>query len=396
MLSNQILDRNVDFREALREAVLVPTDEQAELRTVVRDYLESCGDGPLRRVLGSDLGTDRRAWQTMAEEQGLPALAISESDGGMGYGFAELAVAIEECGRRLAFPSLLTTAVLGAELLSALPPGGWRSEWLAAIAAGELLMAVTGPGVPAAGASNVSARASDGGWQLHGTAEFVLDGAAADVVLVLCEDGGTGPALFACKTDAAGLRRSPLQTLDLTRAQARYEFQGSEAILLAEGDVVAAAWHRMLAMGKVAIAAEQLGVAGFALDTAVEYAKSRQQFGRPIGSFQAIKHKCADLLVELESARSAVAFAIWAAQSGHTSLPLAAALAKTAASDACTKVTAESIQIHGGIGFAWENTAHLYFRRAKSMEVLFGDGQDQRADIGQLLGLAPVAGGSAS
>lgn len=395
MLSNQILDRNVDFREGLREAALVPTDEQAELRTVVRDYLESAGEAGLRRVLGSDLGTDRRAWKAMAEEQGLPALAISESDGGMGYGFAELAVAIEECGRRLAFPSLLTTAVLGAELLFALPPGAHRAEWLAAIAAGNLLMAVTGPGVPATGASNVSARASGGGWLLDGTAEFVLDGAAADVVLVLCGDSGPGAALFACKTDAPGLLRSPLQTLDLTRAQARYEFHGAEAILLAEGDAAAAAWHRMLALGKVAIAAEQLGVAGFALETAVEYAKSRQQFGRPIGSFQAIKHKCADLLVELESARSAVAFAIWAAQSGHTSLPMAAALAKTAASDACTKVTAESIQIHGGIGFAWENTAHLYFRRAKSMEVLFGDGQAQRADIGQLLGLAPPAGGAA-
>ncbi|MDQ0242123.1 acyl-CoA dehydrogenase family protein [Arthrobacter bambusae] len=390
MLSDQVLDRNVVYREALREAALVPTAEQVELRTLVRGYLEkSCGEAALRRVLEPDPGTDRAGWQAMAGEQGLPALAIAESDGGLGYGFAELAVALEECGRQLAFPSLLTTAVLGAGLLSALPSGGPQTDWLAAIAAGELLVAVTGPGVPASGAPAVSARARGAQWLLHGTADFVLDGAAADLALVLCGGYGQGQAIFACRTDTPGLCRTPLQTLDLTRAQARYDFDGAEATLVADGEAAVAAWERMVSLGQVGIAAEQLGVAGQALDSAIEYAKSRHQFGRPIGSFQAIKHKCADLLIDLESARSAVAFAIWSASNGHSCLPLAAAVAKAAASEACTKVTAESIQIHGGIGFAWEHTAHLYFRRAKSDELLLGDGHHQRAAIGQLLGLMP-------
>jgi len=182
-----------------------------------------------------------------------------------------------------------------------------------------------------------------------------------------------------------------MHTLDPTRPQARVHFAHSPARLVCAAERLEAVWNRARELTTVALAAEQLGGATRLLEMAVEYAGLREQFGRPIGSFQAIKHKCADLLVDLEAARSAAAFAIWAAAHGDECLPLAAAIAQAAVSETYSRVAAENIQIHGGIGFTWEHPAHLYFRRAKSDEALLGDPFQHRRRIGELLELNTAA-----
>jgi alkylation response protein AidB-like acyl-CoA dehydrogenase len=223
-------------------------------------------------------------------------------------------------------------------------------------------------------------------WRLHGTKLYVLDGHTADVVLVAARTPA-GVSLFSLAGDSAGLVRKPLATLDPTRKQARLDLDGAPATLVgAEGDgerVLPA----LLDLAAVALAAEQVGGAQRCLDMAVAYAKERVQFGRPIGSFQAIKHKCADVLLEVESARSAACYAAWRAAEGSPELPAVAALAKAYCSDAYSHAAAENIQIHGGIGFTWEHAAHLYFRRAKSSALLFGDASYHRERVARSCGI---------
>ncbi|MBV8160638.1 MAG: acyl-CoA dehydrogenase, partial [Acidimicrobiia bacterium] len=198
---------------------------------------------------------------------------------------------------------------------------------------------------------------------------------------------GDNVSLFTVAGDAEGLTRTPLATMDQTRKQARLEFSGTPAKLLGtEGE----GWpvlSRVLALAAVALAAEQVGGAQKCLDMSVEYAKVRVQFGRPIGSFQAIKHKCADMLLEVESAKSAAYYAGWAAAELNDELPTVASLAKAYCSDAYFHAAAENIQIHGGIGFTWEHDAHLYFKRAKSSQLLLGDPTYHRELLAQRIGI---------
>jgi alkylation response protein AidB-like acyl-CoA dehydrogenase len=224
------------------------------------------------------------------------------------------------------------------------------------------------------------------GWTLDGHKSFVLDGGIAGLVLV---PGRTwsGVSLFAVDGRADGLTRTPLDTLDQTRKLARLEFAGTPARLVgAEGG----AWpgiSRTLDLAAVALAAEQVGGAQRCLDMSVEYAKVRYQFGRPIGSFQVIKHRCADLLLEVESARAAAQYAAWAAAEGSPDVPVAASLAKATCSDAYFRAAADNIQIHGGIGFTWEHDAHLYFKRAKSSQLFLGDAAYHREHLAQRMGV---------
>jgi alkylation response protein AidB-like acyl-CoA dehydrogenase len=386
MLTRDTADGNAQLRTALRIANLGDSPDRIQLRALARDYLTNTRQTD---VAGMIAGTDRSQWRRLADEQGWQALAIPESYGGAGYGFAELAVVIEECGRLLAYPAMLTTVVLAAALLDGCDEDS-RTELLPHIASGDLLLAVVadlyGHGLPGIGAELTTGHE----WQLSGSAEFVLDGLAADVYLVRARTPD-GPALFSCDARQSSIGRQPMTTLDPTRPQASVTFTQAAARLVCPAQRFDRVWNRARDLGAVALAAEQLGGATRLVEMAVEYAGLREQFGRPIGSFQAIKHKCADLLVEVEAARSATEFAIWAATQDDESLPLASAIAQAAASEAYSRVAAENIQIHGGIGFTWEHPAHLYFRRAKSDEALLGDSVQQRSRIAELLQLTGPA-----
>jgi alkylation response protein AidB-like acyl-CoA dehydrogenase len=215
---------------------------------------------------------------------------------------------------------------------------------------------------------------------------YVLDGATANLILVAARTAA-GVSLFSVAGDAAGLTRESLATMDQTRKQARLTFDNTPATLIGTDGQGWPVLERVLDLAAVGLAAEQVGGAQMCLDMAVEYAKVRVQFGRPIGSFQAIKHKCADMLLEVESAKSAAYYAGWAASELNDELPSVASLAKAYCSEAYFHAAAENIQIHGGIGFTWEHPAHLYFKRAKSSELLFGDPTYHRELLAQRIGI---------
>ena len=231
----------------------------------------------------------------------------------------------------------------------------------------------------------MEATSSGDGYTLNGVKSFVLDGHTANLILVAAKTGN-GIGIFAVEGDASGLTREALSTMDQTRKQAKLTFANTPARLVGETqgwDTMA----RILDLAVVALAAEQVGGAQFVLEMAVQYAKDRVQFGRPIGSFQAIKHKCADMLLEVESAKSAAYYALWCAAERNEELPSVASLAKAYCSEAYFHAAAENIQIHGGIGFTWEHPAHLYLKRAKSSELLFGDPSYHRELLAQRIGL---------
>ena len=231
-----------------------------------------------------------------------------------------------------------------------------------------------------------AATAKGDGWELNGHKMFVIDGHVANLIIVAARTG-KGVSLFAVQGDAAGLTRTPLPTMDQTRKQARLEFSSTPATLIGTDGGAEPGLSKTLDLAAVALAAEQVGGAQRVLDASVEYAKTRIQFGRPIGSFQAIKHKCADMLLEVESAKSAAYYAAWAAAEDSDELPVVASLAKSYCSEAYFHAAAENIQIHGGIGFTWEHPAHLYFKRAKSSELLLGDPSYHRELLAQRIGI---------
>jgi alkylation response protein AidB-like acyl-CoA dehydrogenase len=325
----------------------------------------------------------------MAEQLGLQSLIIPEEYGGQGFGYVELIVVLEEMGRALLCAPFFSTVVLAANTLIHSGDDAAKAELLPGIASGETIATLAfteESGRWDEAGITMEATADGDGWTLSGTKMYVLDGHIASLVLVAARTAN-GVSLFRVDGDAAGLTRTALATMDMTRKQARLEFDGVAATMIgAEGD----GWtvlERVLDLAAVALAAEQVGGAQICLDTAVQYAKDRVQFGRPIGSFQAIKHKCADMLLEVESAKSAAYYAGWCAAELNDELPSVASLAKAYCSEAYFHTTAENIQIHGGIGFTWEHSAHLYFKRAKSSELLFGDPTYHRELLAQRIGI---------
>jgi alkylation response protein AidB-like acyl-CoA dehydrogenase len=230
-----------------------------------------------------------------------------------------------------------------------------------------------------------------GSWSLSGEKMFVLDGHTADLIVVVARTAGTsgtdGVSFFTVRGDADGLTRTPLSTMDLTRKQAKLEFSGVAAEPLGAPGSGWPAYSKTLDQAAIALANEMMGGAQFVLDMSVQYAKDRVQFGRPIGSFQAIKHKCADMLLEVESGKSAAYYAAWAAAEDNDEVPVVSALAKAYCSEAYFHAAAENIQIHGGIGFTWEHPAHLYFKRAKSSEIFLGDATYHRELLAQRIGI---------
>ncbi|HUO48732.1 MAG TPA: acyl-CoA dehydrogenase, partial [Acidimicrobiales bacterium] len=282
-----------------------------------------------------------------------------------------------------------STVALGANALLASGDEGAKKDLLPGIASGDTIatLALTeDTGRWDLDGITLAASESGGGWTLDGHKMFVIDGHSADLILVAARTA-RGVSLFAVEGGAAGLTRTALATMDQTRKQARLEFSGTPARLVGDDGGAAGVLSQTLDLAAVALAAEQVGGAQRCLDMAVEYAKTRIQFGRPIGSFQAIKHKCADMLLEVESAKSAAYYAGWAAAEDSDELPVVASLAKSYCSEAYFHAAAENIQIHGGIGFTWEHDAHLYFKRAKSSELLLGDPSYHRELLAQRIGI---------
>ncbi len=370
--------------------MLGTTQEHEELRASVRRFLADKAPLPrVRELMETEDGTDAAVWAQAGAQLGLPGLAIPEAYGGAGFTFAEQAIVLEEFGAALYGGPYLASAVFAATALLASPDEGARRGLLPGIASGETIATLAfteddGSWDPAS--IRLTAVKDGDAWKLDGHKSFVLDGHAAGLILVVAQTSA-GLSLFAVAGTEAGLTRTSLPTLDQTRKLARLEFADVAGRLIGSPGDAAAVLDRTLDVAAIALAAEQLGGAQRALDMAVEYAKIRHQFGRPIGSFQAIKHRCADLLLEVESLRSAVSYAAAAAADSPAEIPVLAPLVKAYASETYFHVAAENIQIHGGIGFTWEHDAHLYFKRAKSSELFLGDAAYHRERLAARIGL---------
>jgi alkylation response protein AidB-like acyl-CoA dehydrogenase len=366
------------------------SEEQQELRRTVRAFLEQkAPETEVRRLMETDEGYDPAVWRQMAEQLGLQGLAVPEDLGGSGYSFRELAIVLEEMGRALLPSPFFASAVLATTALLHAGDDAAAKELVPELASGARIGTLAvgeGNGRWDAEAIATTARAAGDGWTVSGTKRFVPDGHVADLLLVAARTDA-GVSLFAVDAGASGVTRTPLFTMDQTRKLADVELAGAPARLVgAEGQ----AWpviEETLRLAAVALAAEQVGGAQRCLEISVQYAQDRIQFGRPIGSFQAVKHKCADMLMRTELARSAAEYAAWCAAQGDADLPVAAAMAKSYCSEAYFDVAAETIQVHGGIGFTWEHPAHLYFKRAKSSELLLGSPAHHRRLLAEELAL---------
>jgi alkylation response protein AidB-like acyl-CoA dehydrogenase len=371
------------------------SEEQDQLRDAVRRFLEAKSpSSEVRRLMETTEGYDPAVWKQMANELGLQSIHIPEEFGGQGFTFVELAIVLEEMGRVLLCAPYFSSVVLAADAIMNAATDEQKGELLPGIAAGETIatLAFTEPsGRWDAAGIEMEAQVSGDSATLNGTKMFVIDGHTANLVVVAARTAGTsgedGISFFAVDGDADGLTRTPLATMDQTRKQARLDFENVAARPLGEPGAGWPALSKTLDQAAVGLANEMVGGAQKVLDMSVEYAKVRVQFGRPIGSFQAIKHKCADMLLEVESGKSAAYYAAWAAAEDNEELPVAASLAKAYCSDAYFHAAAENIQIHGGIGFTWEHDAHLYFKRAKSSEILLGDATYHRELLAQRIGI---------
>ena len=369
---------------------LITTPEQEELRGVIREFLKRySSEADLRKQIDGDPGYDPAAWRTAADQIGMQALAIPEELGGAGFGFDELAVVLEETGRTLYTGPLLPSVVMASTLLLCSSDDQACQRYLPGIADGSTIATVAVNEQAAVWIESditVSATVDGADWVIEGTKPFVLSGAEAALILVAARTP-QGVSIFAVDAAATGLTIEQQPVMDLTRRLASLTFNRCPAVLVGVDGTGWAALEATFDSAIVALACEQVGGAAAVLDATVDYLKVREQFGRPIGSFQAIKHRCADMLVELESARSAAAYASAAVAAGAEDAAVAASIAKVYCSQAFYRIAAESIQMHGGIGFTWEHPAHLYFKRAKSSEVLFGSPSTHRERIARLIGM---------
>jgi alkylation response protein AidB-like acyl-CoA dehydrogenase len=369
----------------------VVSNEHAELRATIRRLLESrCPETAVRTAVDSKRGYDLELWVQMAGQLGLHGLGLPELFGGSGYGPQETTIVFEELGRALVPSPFFPTIALAAKLLIEIGDVEANLRYLTAIASGELIATVAVAERPGSWdvleLSDVVAVPCESDWQLHGEKTTVLNADAAGLILVVVTaDDGT--SVYAVDPASPGVTIVPLSTLDLTRRQSKVRFDGATSRLVGGRGATAPAVVSMLDHACIALAAEQAGAAAELMRLCVDYAKLRHQFGRPIGSFQAIKHKLADMAFDLERMDSIVRHAATAAAAGSHDLPALAAMAKVYCSEAFFRIAAETIQVHGGIGFTWEHPAHLYFRRAKSSEYLLGSPARHRENLLQALGV---------
>lgn len=346
------------------------TEEQQMIGETARAFFaENATSERTRRAMaagGPDAGIDRALWTAFCQELGLSGIGIPESAGGAGLGLVELAIIAEAAGAQVAALPMLGSLALSAQAIAAGGSAEQQAAHLPALLSGEVI----------AGYVHDAAITADG-TSLTGAAGFVAHGGSAQLFVVT---SNTGAWLVAA--DAPGVTVTPLTTMDQTRPYARVTLAGAQGEPLADPAAAIAAAHRA---GFVAVAAEALGGAQAALDRTVAYAKERVQFGRPIGSFQAYKHRLADLMIEIEQARSAVYWAACAVDEGSDETELAVHAAKSFAADTFFLCAGNMIQLHGGIGFTWEHDAHLYFKRARAIQSMLGSGEWHRERIATMI-----------
>ncbi|MDI1291109.1 MAG: acyl-CoA/acyl-ACP dehydrogenase [bacterium] len=353
------------------------SDEQVEFRDALRQYVAQ----GLRATAPTDR-SDLLSWGRTSADLGLAGLCVSTEHGGSGAGIGTAVMVLEELASALLGSPLISTTVLAPGLLAD-PTGRSALGILEALAGGTVVaVAVAHPGE--AGRLE-AAEGADGYWLVSGTIDHVLAGSEAELLLCVTESNGA-PGLFVCEGADTGLTREPLVTVDPSRSQANLAFDQVVAERIVHLDALRP--HELATdLGALALAADQVGIAQRCLDISVEYAKTRHQFGQPIGGFQAIKHLCADLLVDVECARSAVMYAGWVADNEPTALSTAASVAKACADEAACRAASACIQIHGAIGYTWEHEAHFLYRRAWSSSRLFGDASWHRSRLADGLGL---------
>lgn len=362
------------------------SEEQQEFRLILRRFLEDKSPTTeVRRLMETDEGCDPDVWRQVCQDLGLTGVHIPEEYGGQGFGFVELGIVLEEMGRALLCAPYFASTVLAATTILNAGTEEDKKTYLPPIAAGDVIatLAFTEDNGQWDNAGvEMTATPSGDGYALNGTKSFVLDGASASQIVVLARSPGStgdeGLSLFLVSGDADGLNRRQLKTVDETRKLARLEFKNVSAVLLGEDGAAAAPIAKTLDQAAVCLANEMVGGADKLRESAVEYSLLRVQFGRAIGSFQAIKHKSADMLLDVESAKSAAYYAAEALDDGADDWPAIASLAKACASDTYMQTAILTTQMHGGIGFTWDNDTHLWFKRAKSSEVFLGDSAHHR------------------
>jgi alkylation response protein AidB-like acyl-CoA dehydrogenase len=372
------------------------TEEQELLRESARRFFENeCDTQFVRRRMAEPAAITGEFWQKLAE-QGWLGIVYPEEEGGSGLGLVDLVVLMEEMGRAVMPGPFLSTVLLGGAAIGEAGTPAQRRQWLPQIAAGaaKAALAWTEPNLrwDAAGIA-LSARETGGGFTLSGTKLFVGDGHLADILVVAgrTRDGSTledGVSLFLVPRDTPGLAITLLPTIDETRKLCEVRLDNvvlPSAALLGDKHEGWAPLSRVVARATVALAAEMCGGAQQVLDMTVAYAKIRVAFGKPIGSYQGVKHQAADMLVALENAKSLTYYAAWAMDQGLDEAPLAVSMAKAAASDMYRKIAGTGIQLHGGIGMTWEHDLQLYFKRAKASEVALGDATWHRERVARLM-----------
>ncbi len=356
------------------------TDEQAEFRNVLRRFLEDKSPTTeVRRLMETDTGSDPDVWRQLSQDLGLTGIHIPEAYGGQGFGISELAIAVEEMGRSLLCAPFFASTVLAATAIlksgteaqkKAVLPGIASGDTIATLALAEASGEWTTDGIA------MTATQQGDRYRLNGTKSFVLDGHTAGLLVVAARSEGSagrnGVSLFTVSGDAPGVERALLKSTDPTRKIARITFSDAEAELLGTEGTTAAAIDSTLDVAAICLANEMAGGADRLLEDAIDYAKMRVQFGRAIASFQSLKHKAADMLLDVELAKSAAYYAAAAVDDGDDDVPAVASLAKAATADAYMQTAIHAVQIHGGIGFTWDNDTHLWFKRAKSSEVFLG------------------------
>ncbi len=371
------------------------SEEQDEFRETLRRFFEEKSPTTeVFRLIGTPEGHDPGLWKQMGEELGLQGVHLPEAYGGQGFGFLELGRVCEELGRALVPSPFFSTTCLAASAILEAGSEEERGRWLPELASGETIGTLAlldgGDEWSPAGVTLELARDGDA-VVLEGRKRLVTDGAQAGLVVVAARLPGTtgdeGVTLAVVRSDAGGVATKVLDPLDPTRRLADLEFDGARAQLLGSAGGAAPALHRTLDRARVCLALESAGGAQHCLDAAVAYVKQRFQFGRAIGSFQAIKHNCAELLLEVESARSAAYWASWVASEDTDELTLAASVAKSFCDDTYSRAAEDNVHLHGGIGVTWEAEPHLYYKRARANETMLGDPVWQRARIAELQGL---------
>ncbi|MEN8159786.1 MAG: acyl-CoA dehydrogenase family protein [Myxococcota bacterium] len=371
------------------------SDEQDEFRETLRRFLEERGPiAEVRRAFASPDGFDRSLWKQMATELGLQGIHLPESVGGQGFGHLELGIVLEEMGRALLPSPFFASSVLAAEAIRCVAGVEEPRTLLTGIASGDEIASLAwvedgGSWEPAA--VGLVAHPDGGAHRLTGAKQAVLSVDAATQLLVVGRlpetRGDDGLSLFAVDAKAAGVRVEPAAPIDLTRRVGAVELDGAAATLLGAPGAAAAGLEKALRRAAIALSAEMIGGTASALDQAVAYAKHRVQFGRAVGSFQALKHMAADVLLELELGRSAAYWAWWVAEQDGPELAEAAALAKATCAEAYLLAASTNVQMHGGIGFTFEADPQLHYRRARADAALLGEPALHRARLARELGL---------